>query len=46
MVLPGVVLWGYAEFFAVILSLEVDMTRYDKRATLRSLLITDITFRF
>jgi hypothetical protein len=46
MELSGVPFWDYAGFFAVTLSPEVDMTLYGKRANLRSLLITDITFRF
>ncbi len=46
MELFGVLFWDYAEYFAVTLSPEVGMIRYGNRANLRSLLITDITFRF
>jgi hypothetical protein len=42
----GGLFWEYVEYFVVTPSPEVDMIRYDKQAALRSLLITDITFRF
>jgi hypothetical protein len=46
MELPEVLFWDYVGYFAVTLSPEADMTQFGKLADLRSLLITDITFRF
>jgi hypothetical protein len=46
MELPEVLFWDCVGYFAVTLSPEADMTQFGKRVDLRSLLITDITFRF